>query len=100
MLEADFFVPSHSVKTTDIKSLININKKKMEEIIDNIKKVCYEPVMIDEVIEKMCDLYNVKLDANQYVLVGSTIRSYITYLYENNMVEYIFDGGKMMIKAV
>lgn len=52
MLEADFFVPSHSVKTTDIKSLININKKKMEEIIDNIKKVCYEPVMIDEVIEK------------------------------------------------
>ncbi|HBG4644567.1 MBL fold metallo-hydrolase [Clostridioides difficile] len=100
MLEADFFVPSHSVKTTDIKSLININKKKMEEIIDNIKKVCYEPVMIDEVIEKMCDLYNVKLDANQYVLVGSTIRSYITYLYENNMVEYIFDGGKMMIKVV
>ncbi len=71
----------------------------MEEIIDNIKKVCCEPVMIDKVIEKMCDLYNVKLDANQYVLVGSTIRSYITYLYENNMVEYIFDGGKMMIKS-
>lgn len=64
MLEVDFFVLSYFVKIIDIKSLININKKKMEEIIDNIKKVCYELVMIDEVIEKMCDLYNVKFDVN------------------------------------
>jgi hypothetical protein len=36
------------------------------------------------------------MDYNQYVLIGSTIRSYLSYLYNNNEVDIIFDNNKLL----
>ncbi|GAA0237926.1 MBL fold metallo-hydrolase [Metaclostridioides mangenotii] len=99
-LEASYYVPSHYVHMEDIKDLINVNREKMNEILNNIEDICVDPLTIDGVLARVCKLYSIKLDANQYVLLGSTIRSYITYLYENNRVEYIFEEGEMLINKV
>nr|WP_312983981.1 MBL fold metallo-hydrolase [Clostridioides sp.] len=99
-LEATYYVPSHSIHMEEIKDLIKINIDKMNEILINIENICKTPQTIDGVLEQLCKIYSTKLDANQYVLLGSTVRSYITYLYENSRVEYIFEEGKMLISKV
>lgn len=99
-IEASCYVPSHSVSTEDLKEMISVNRDKMNEILENIEKVCAEPLTIDGVLEKISKIYSAKIDANQYVLLGSTIRSYITHLYENKRVEYVFEDGKMLIKRM
>ena len=46
------------------------------------------------------DKYNLIMNANQYVLVGSTIRSYLSYMYNLDLITYIFNDNKMYWKQV
>lgn len=99
IINADLFIPSHGVKQEQIESLIEINKAKIFEIMSNILNACNEPVTTEEVIQHMCTIYGISLNATQYVLVSSTVRSFLTYLYEEGNLEYMFENGKMMWKA-
>lgn len=98
-LDAKVFVPSHGKPVEDIKELTNINRDKVLEIIEVIYDACLEPISFEGILEKMCMKYNIELNINQYVLVGSTIRSYISYMNDNNRLEYLFDHGKMLWKV-
>ena len=40
------------------------------------------------------------MNPNQYVLIGSTIKSYLSYLYEENKIIYEFKDNKMIWKQV
>ena len=44
------------------------------------------------------DNYSLLMNANQYVLIGSTIKSYLSYLYEENKLTYEFKENKMFWK--
>jgi len=48
--------------------------------------------------------WNVKgiitMNANQYVLVGSAIKSYLSYLYDENKLCYEFRDNKMVWKQI
>ena len=40
------------------------------------------------------------MNVNQYVLVGSTIKSYLAYLADENKVIYEFKDNKMIWKRI
>ena len=46
------------------------------------------------------DEYNLPMNGNQYVLIGSTIRSYLSYLVDENKLKYEFKDNKMFWKQV
>ncbi|ATW25070.1 MBL fold metallo-hydrolase [Candidatus Formimonas warabiya] len=95
-MEADLFIPSHGEKQEQVDALIEVNKGKIYEIMARIRGVCHAPVTMEEVLEHMCTLYDITLNPTQYVLVSSTIRSFLTYLYEEGQVDCFFERGKMM----
>lgn len=95
-LSADFFVPSHSEIKKDIIPLAELNRKTIFGIVDSIRDICQTPHTCDEIIEKMFEKYSVKCDLTQYTLVGSTIRSYISYMLDEGMIEWITVGSKLM----
>ncbi|HBE47088.1 MAG TPA: MBL fold metallo-hydrolase, partial [Spirochaetaceae bacterium] len=43
--------------------------------------------------------YGISLDDNQHVLVGSTIRSYLSWLSDQGRLEYSFINGRMIFKV-
>ena len=94
-LDATVFVPSHGKPVKDIKELTHVNRNKVLEIIDGIQEACEEPIHFEGILESVCMKYSIELNINQYVLIGSTIRSYISYMNDNNRLEYVFDQGKM-----
>ncbi|MDD3106928.1 MAG: MBL fold metallo-hydrolase [Bacilli bacterium] len=99
-LSADYFVPAHCNATKDIKDLVQKNKQKIEEIKINILLILEEPSTFEEVLRRLFHAYNLKMNADQYVLVGSTVRSYLSWLKEQKMVDYQFENNQMFWKIV
>lgn len=89
-LNGTFYIPSHVKPLTDLKELIKLNKNKINEISNAILNACQNPITTEEIIKKIFDTYNLELNINQYALLGSTIKSYLTYLNNQNRVEYFF----------
>lgn len=94
-LQADVFVPSHGDLTWQINDLIEANKAKINEISSLIVKLCRQPVSFEEVLKQVCLNYEINLNPTQYVLVSSTIRSYLSYLYEAGLLACRFENGEM-----
>ncbi len=97
-LKGKLFIPSHCIATNNIDSLIELNKKKIEEILDVIYKYCVENRTFEEILKYIFEKYLLTMNINQYVLISSTIKSYLSYLYDNNKLTYEFIDNKMIWK--
>lgn len=94
-LNGKLYIPSHNEATSDITNLININRKKINEIINNILNICENSVTFEEILKLIFDKYNLTMNANQYVLIGSSIKSYLSYLFDEELITYEFIDNKM-----
>lgn len=99
-LKGKFFIPAHSEGTNDISSLIETNRSKVKEILEKIYDICKEEKTFEEILKNIFDIYNLKMNENQYVLVGSTVKSYLSYLKDKNKLSYEFKENKMIWKQL
>lgn len=77
-LEGKLYIPSHTEATDNIGNLISMNRKKVLEIINEIEKLCESEKTFEEILKSIFDQYNLNMNLNQYVLVGSTVKSYLS----------------------
>lgn len=98
LLNGILYIPSHCEATADISSLITLNRNKVQEITDKIYNACEKEKTFEEILQYIFKEYNLTMNANQYVLVGSTIRSYLSYLFDENKLVYEFKENKMVWK--
>lgn len=98
-LEASIFVPSHAEPTTDIRPLAAINRAKVYEIEGVISEICATPQTIDSIIQAVFKAYNLTMTVEQYVLVGSTIRSYLSWMKDRGMLAYNIDNSMLRWKV-
>ena len=81
-------------------TLIKLNRDKVQEITNKIYNICKKELTFEEILKAIFDEYNLSMNANQYVLVGSTIKSYLSYLCDENKICYEFKDNKMLWKQV
>lgn len=93
------FIPSHCVSSNNIKDLININRTKIYEIINNIYIFCQESKTFEDILKYIFELYNLDMNTNQYILIGSTVKSYLSYLCNEGKICYFFKDNKMFWKS-
>lgn len=98
-LKGTLFIPSHVEATEDITSLIELNRKKVEEVMDVICRNCQKNTF-EEILKKIFDYYQLGMNVNQYVLIGSTIKSYLSYLYEEGKITYTFVNNIMLWEKI
>ena len=94
-LDGKIFIPSHVTAAEDMKDLAQYNIDATMKIAESILSVCAEPMIPDAVTAKLAEMCGITLDMNQYLLVGSTVRSYISWLQEKNELEGIFENGML-----
>ena len=66
--------------------------------MDKIYNTCKKEMTFEKILKYIFDEYNLTMNGNQYVLVGSTIRSYLSYLSDENKLNYEFKDNKMLWK--
>ena len=95
-MEARIFIPSHAAACEDISELACYNIAKVEEAAERICAACAEPLSSDEVIRRMFISYGLKMSMEQYVLVGSTVRSYLSWLRDAGRVEMLIEDSMVL----
>lgn len=95
-LEGDLFIPSHGAATDDLQNLIKINRDKVHEISNFIYQYCHTARTFETILRALLEHYHLTMDATQFVLIGSTVRSYLTYLCDNGKLQYDFRDNQML----
>ena len=99
-LDCILFVPSHAAATDDISHLCQVNIDAVNEIADKICQLCVESVNFELLLKKLFDDYSLAMNFQQYVLVGSTVRSYLAYLKKQGRISAEFSDNMLLWKSV
>ena len=94
--QAKMFVPSHAAITEDIDELAQYNIEMVYEIAEKIVSLCKEPVFFEVILQRLFTEYGLIMNFEQYVLVGSTIRSYLAWLKDTDKLNVLFDNNMML----
>lgn len=99
-MEASFFVPAHAQAAGDIRPLAQYNIDKVEEIAQRILALCGEPLGFEQLLQKLFAAFGLTMNFEQYALVGSTVRSYLSWLLGKGELEAFFDGGRLLWRRI
>lgn len=98
-LKADIFVPSHADSCSDVTELAEINRQKVYEIEQVIKSICDTPKTTDDIISEIFRRFNLTMTIEQYVLVGSTVRSYLSWMKDRGVLDFTTDNCTLSWKV-
>ena len=99
-MQAAAFVPAHAQVTEDIAPLAQYNIDKVHQIADHMVELCAEPVIFEELLKKLFDDYGLTLTFEQYVLVGSTVKSYLAWLKDTGRLTALFEDNRLLWRRV
>ena len=99
-LRAKMFIPAHAAATEDIADLAQYNIDKVLEIADKIIGICQEPLCFEAILQKLFADYGLTMNFEQYVLVGSTVRSYLAWLKDTDRLNSLFENHMLLWQQV
>jgi len=99
-MEAPVFVPAHADAGNDLGDLIRFNREKVQEIAQLILAVCSSPLNFESVLQKIFDHYALTMNMQQYVLVGSTIKSYLAWLKDSGKISTEIRDNMVLWKTI
>lgn len=99
-MQAAVFVPSHADAAADIAPLAQANIDKVWEIAGTITELCREPLCWEALLQKLFAHYGLAMDFAQYVLVGSTVRSYLAWLKDTGRLTARFEQNLLLWERV
>ncbi len=97
-MEAKVFVPSHADMTEDITELAQYNIDKVNSIAERITELCMKPMNFESLLQQLFTEYGLQMTFEQHALVGSTVRSYLTWLKETGKLIAVFEDNMLMWK--
>lgn len=99
-LNGKLFIPAHAKPYEDIAEIVELNRKKILEIIENILNFIQEKKTFDEILAHLFEIYNLKMDFKQHTMQSCTLKSYLSYLYNDDKIEQIVENNKLYFKRV
>ena len=95
-LNAKKYVPAHAEVTENISALAETNIKAILGVEDALLEICGEACTFEDILQKIFSRYAMTMNVQQYMLIGSTVRSYLSALYTDGRLSYDFSDGKML----
>lgn len=99
-MQAKQFVPSHAPACSEIASLAQYNMDQVLEIAERIVGICAEPLCFESVLQRLFSDYGLDMNFEQYVLVGSTVRSYLAWLRDTGRLQVLFENSMLLWQRV
>lgn len=97
-LDYDYYVLGHAERFYDlaeIKELVDINQANLNEYLELCKEILIQPKTREELLEEITILKDLELDFKEYYFSLSTIGAIITYLWDQDLLNYQVENGKL-----
>ena len=95
-MQAPLFVPAHAPARKDIAPLARLNRQKVDEIAETILALCARPRTTETLLKAVFETYGLNMNWAQYALIGSTLRSYLSWLCDSGRVEGVFEDNLLL----
>lgn len=95
-MQAALFVPAHAEATDNIAPLAQYNIDKVNEIAGHILDFCAAPHTFEEVLQHLFSSYDLAMTFEQYALVGSTVRNYLSWLLDSERLSATFTDNRLL----
>ncbi|MBR7093088.1 MAG: MBL fold metallo-hydrolase [Clostridia bacterium] len=99
-LEADLFIPAHVPALTDLAPLVQRNRQVITDNARFLLSVCREPAGTEQIIRTVFEAFKLHQSFEQYALIGSTVRSYLSWLADNGRVQPLLKDNVLLWQAV
>lgn len=99
-MRAKLFVPAHAEACEAIADLAQANIDKVCEIAERILAICREPRGFEDILSRLFADYGLRMSFEQYVLVGSTVRSYLSWLKDTGRMNAQFEDNRLLWQSV
>ena len=98
-MQAKLFIPAHAEAAESILELAQYNIDKVNDIADHIVELCGNPICFEQLLKRLFDDYGLNMTFEQYVLVGSTVRSYLAWLKDSGRIMSEFCGNMLLWRS-
>lgn len=95
-MQAKLFIPAHAEAAESISELAQYNIDKVNKIANHIVELCARPMCFEQLLKQLFDDYSLTMTFEQYVLVGSTVRSYLTWLKDTGRLSVEFKDNLLL----
>lgn len=99
-INSDFYVPSHGSLVNDIEGLSELNIIAILETENLIVDIVKTPKTTEQILKEVTDRNKIRLGVFQFVLIGSTVRAYLTGLYEEKRITFAIEKNEMRWRAI
>lgn len=101
-IRAEWIVPSHSEPTREARPLVDANKAKILEVGDRVLELCVasggELSTPDALLARLADSYGLELNHTQHALLGSTLRSYLSWHADQGRLVSHLEANKLVFE--
>ena len=95
-MRAALFVPAHAEATADIAPLVRLNRQKTLEIADALLELLEQPRCFDDLLRAVFDRFALNMTVQQHALIGSTVRSYLSWLKDEGRAQLRIEDNVML----
>ena len=101
-MRAEVLVPAHAdpASPASIAELARYNIEKVHEAADRIAELCASPADFETILKGVFDRYGLTMTPEQYVLVGSTVRSYLAWMKRTGRVSAEISENMLLWKRI
>lgn len=99
-MQAARFIPAHAPVTADIAPLAQRNIEAIQNTMAKILAILAAPCTFEELLQQIFTAYSLTMTAQQYALIGSTIRSYLSHLLTEGKIQFAFTDNRMVYQSV
>ena len=94
--EARLKFPAHAEAVEDIAPLAELNLRHVEALCEGVLELCAEPLVFDELLKRVFDRWALQLTMEQYVLVGSTVKSILSWHLDAGRAEALIEENRLL----
>lgn len=98
-MEAPLFVPSHAAPARDVAPLARENRDHVLHLAGIVLELALRPATFESLLAGLFTRFGLTLDAGQYALAGSTLRSLLSWLRTEKRADFFFSDNLMLWQA-